>query len=953
MATRPLVGREAELALLAGLLAGARGGAGGLVLLTGPPGIGKTRIAEEASRSAAEAGLGVSWGRCLDDEGAPPLWPWLRLLTPAGGDLPAEVRAALAEVPAEAAQAAAARFRLVDAVTRAVLAAAGPGGRLVVLEDLHAADDSTLDVLRRLAGEVATSPLLLVATCRDAPAGPDALVSALADVTRQRGVVQLTVEPLDAAGVGDLLAAAGAPAAPDLAAAVRDRTGGRPLLVNAVAAELARDPAVDDAVWARVAAAADVRRHVGGVLAGLAPPAREVVLAAALLGEDVDVGALHGMGVGAAAPDDDVLAHLEAAVAAGLLVRPVEPRDGGAPPAYRFAHGLVRDAVVAAAGPPVRRALHRRAAEWLDDRSASEPERAADAARHWSAAGSTPEALLRSAAASRRAAAAATARFADADAVRRLAAALEAAERGGAGPALQAEILLELAEAQFRAGRIAASVASCEAAAERAGEAGRDDLVAASALVVTGVQEPVAVAVNERLATLALRSESLDAPVRSRLHAQLAAVAAEVGTPAQVDEHSRRAFEVACASGDQRAVFDSLRARMALLSAPAAARERLGLAVLAESAAVSLGRPLDEVLAHLWRADAAFELGDVDQVETAVDRVARVVDRTGSLLARWHHLRMRATLAVLHGRFDSGAADSDAAGELAERIGDTSAAFLSPAYDLSVALLRGTAAALPAPMVAAVAAAPPLPIAQGVLAVDLLLAGRLDECRPIYHRFVRVLDDPRRDQRWSGVLDYLVELSAAFGDAATAARVYDELLSWTGEAVGLGTATVAYAGATARDLGRAAAVAGRTADAESWLREAVVVNLRLGARSFAAVSRLELAEVLHAGGRPASVAEASALAREAAAELRRLDMPGPLRRADALLAALTAAARAADPLSAREREVAELVAQALSNRQIAQRLVLSERTVESHVRSILGKLGFTTRTEIATWALRT
>jgi DNA-binding CsgD family transcriptional regulator len=533
-------------------------------------------------------------------------------------------------------------------------------------------------------------------------------------------------------------------------------------------------------------------------------------------------------------------------------------------------------------------------------------------------------------------------------ALRRLTAALDAAERGGAGPALRAEILLELAEAQFRAGRIAASVASCEAAAERAAEAGRDDLVAASALVVTGVQEPGAVAANERLATLALGSESIDAAVRARLHAQLAAVAAEVGTSAEVDEHSRRAFELACAAGDQRAVFDSLRTRMALLAAPSAARERLKLAVLAESAAVSLGRPLDEVLAHLWRADASFELGDVGQVEAAVDRVARVAERTGSLLARWHHLRMRATLAVLHGRFDAGTADSRAAGELAERIGDISAAYLSSAYDLSVAFLRGTAATLPAGMLAAFAGGPPVPITQAVLAVDLLLAGRLDECRSIYDRFVRVLDEPRRDQRWSGVLDYLVELSAVFGDAATAARVYDELRAWTGDAVGFGTATVVYGGATARDLGRAAATAGRTADAESWLREAVVVNVRLGARPYAALSRLELAEVLPAG----STAEASALAREAAAEFRRLDMPGPLRRADALLAALTAAARAADPLSAREREVAGLVAQALSNRQIAERLVLSERTVESHVRSILGKLGFTTRTEIATWALR-
>lgn len=68
---------------------------------------------------------------------------------------------------------------------------------------------------------------------------------------------------------------------------------------------------------------------------------------------------------------------------------------------------------------------------------------------------------------------------------------------------------------------------------------------------------------------------------------------------------------------------------------------------------------------------------------------------------------------------------------------------------------------------------------------------------------------------------------------------------------------------------------------------------------------------------------------------------------------LEAARRHASPLSAREREVAELVAQALSNREIAARLVLSERTVETHVRNILGKLGFTTRTEIATWLLRT
>ena len=63
------------------------------------------------------------------------------------------------------------------------------------------------------------------------------------------------------------------------------------------------------------------------------------------------------------------------------------------------------------------------------------------------------------------------------------------------------------------------------------------------------------------------------------------------------------------------------------------------------------------------------------------------------------------------------------------------------------------------------------------------------------------------------------------------------------------------------------------------------------------------------------------------------------------------AERQADPLTAREHEVAALVARALSNREIAQELVLSERTVESHVRSILAKLGFSSRTQIATWSM--
>ena len=152
--------------------------------------------------------------------------------------------------------------------------------------------------------------------------------------------------------------------------------------------------------------------------------------------------------------------------------------------------------------------------------------------------------------------------------------------------------------------------------------------------------------------------------------------------------------------------------------------------------------------------------------------------------------------------------------------------------------------------------------------------------------------------------------------------------------------------------GDLALATGRVDEAVRRYTEAIDVNARIGARPFLALSRLGLARALTARGDPGDQPAARALATAAAAEFRRLDLPGPLAAADALVARIDSAARAASPLSPRESEVAGLVGLALSNRQIAERLVLSERTVETHVRSILAKLGYSTRTEVATWSLR-
>lgn len=123
----------------------------------------------------------------------------------------------------------------------------------------------------------------------------------------------------------------------------------------------------------------------------------------------------------------------------------------------------------------------------------------------------------------------------------------------------------------------------------------------------------------------------------------------------------------------------------------------------------------------------------------------------------------------------------------------------------------------------------------------------------------------------------------------------------------------------------------------------------MNARPHLALSRLGHAQALLAlGGShdPETNASVDQLRDLATAEFERLDVPGPLATARTLKT------HDSSPLTARENEVAALVAQSLTNREIASRLFLSERTIESHIRNILAKLNFTRRTEIVTWVSR-
>jgi DNA-binding CsgD family transcriptional regulator len=196
----------------------------------------------------------------------------------------------------------------------------------------------------------------------------------------------------------------------------------------------------------------------------------------------------------------------------------------------------------------------------------------------------------------------------------------------------------------------------------------------------------------------------------------------------------------------------------------------------------------------------------------------------------------------------------------------------------------------------------------------------------------------------------LVSLVEEFGDRETAGFLLEYI---DARPFASGGAGIFCSEPSGLYLGRLGVLLGRLDDAVRWFEQGIAVAARMGARPAVVLSRVGLAGALLDRPAGADVGAARTAARQALDEARRLGLPGPARRAGALLARAEAEARDRDPLTAREREIADLVAAALTNRQIADRLVLSERTVESHVRSVLGKLGVANRTEIATATLRT
>jgi class 3 adenylate cyclase/tetratricopeptide (TPR) repeat protein len=385
----PLVGRDPEFARLTGRLEEAAAGGGGLAMVLGEPGIGKTRLLDELAEQAWRDGAFVLRGGCFEAEWSPPYAPFAEALeahvaTARPEELRADlgqgmsplaqlvpgIRQVLADVPEpEPLQPDEERFRLLDATASFFLARSRRAPVLVCLDDLQWADRGTVAMLRHTARLAPRGRVLIVGAYRDGEVEKtQALVEALGSLRREVEYDRIKLEGLDARGVAQLLGALGGgqDVEEQVGAAWARETEGNPLFLRELLIHLVEEGQVyrgEDGRWTsdrplrELGVPEEVREVMGRRLARLSEGARKFLSAACAFEGSFDFEVVTAV---AELDEDDALDAVDEALAAQVL------QPAGGSEAYTFTNGLLRQSLYAELSPTRQARLHRKVAEALE-----------------------------------------------------------------------------------------------------------------------------------------------------------------------------------------------------------------------------------------------------------------------------------------------------------------------------------------------------------------------------------------------------------------------------------------------------------------------------------------------------------------------------------------------------------------------------------------------------------
>jgi DNA-binding winged helix-turn-helix (wHTH) protein/tetratricopeptide (TPR) repeat protein len=891
-----LVGRDDLVAFLEDALAEACRGRGRIVLLAGEAGVGKTRLAQEIARRAEARGLRALWGWCGDGDGAPSYRPWIAVLRAALHGVPPEdvvrrlplqapwLARLLPELRSVAAEAALpadprdARLRLFDAVLALLRAVAAASPLVVVLDDLHASDPASLELLRLLAMQVGDARLLVVGTHRDtqsdlAPGQP--LHVLLPALLREERATRCTLHGLSVDATAALIAAiAGHEPSPHLVRRLHERTAGNPLLLEATLRDLVGAvPDLDRAAELEKVLGGDatpvggaLRPLVERLLARLGPTCQTLLEVASIAGPACDRALLDAVETLRGQPLDELL---ERACAARVLVE-----ADASSRAYRFHHPLVRDAVYARLGAQRTRALHLAVGRAIERRAGADARAIAALAYHFERAGN--EGLEKAFAYAVQAGRAAQAELAYEDAAAHFDRALALQERaGGADPKLRCELLLSLGEAA-RAEQPERAQAAFARAADLARALRAHALLARAALGLENARwtlEP-----ERPLACVSILEEALaalpadDLGLRAELLARLAYARAWAGGEGAEDA-AAAAVAIARRTSDRSVLARALGARHYALWRPEHLAER---SALAREMASTAEDPVDVSLGQQWIFLDALRTGDLASAERALE-AARAAAAVHRIPWRAGMVRLaEGQLALLQGRFEAAERTALAAFRDAERL--PSAALRNGASALLVGLRffqRRLAELLPVVEAARLADFEPVRL------LALFEAGRSREAREDLRALLRGrgLSAPHNVST-PIALALLSDLCGRLGDAGAADVLADALRAWLPQ--NLVAPAPAFAGSSFHWMGVLSDARGRPDEAIELLEQALAAHRDFEALPWIAWTQAALAQSLRRRGASGDDARAVACADAARASAARLGMPGlavPLPRA--------------------------------------------------------------------------
>ena len=913
--TFPFAGRAAERETLVTAWKEAAAGTRRVVLVSGEPGVGKTRLVTELVKTAHQQGALLLWGRCAEELDVPyqPFAEALRHyvhsvpadrlreeLGPLGGELTRLIPDLGHLVPGLPdpvhTEAETERHRLFEAVGDLLEAVSRANPIVLVLDDVHWADKPSLLLLRHVLRRPAAMPLLILATYRDTDLDRShPLADVLADLRREAGVERLDLQGLDADEVTDFMEHAAGHALEqsglDLAAAVHQETQGNPFFVGEMLLHLAESGLIvqrdgqwtSDTTLAEAGIPEGIREVVGRRLSRLSPAANTALSIGAVIGAEFDAALVEQL---SELGSDEVFDALDEAARASI-VREVSGAFG----CYAFAHALVRSTLYEELSTNRRVRMHAKVAEAIEIRHAANLEPHLDALAFHYSEGALAGDPHKAVELGQRAATKATEDLAFEAAARHLDRALGALELVTApDPGLRFDLQVALGIALRAASDPDYRAAGLRAAAT-AREMGDPARLASAALAMTGSASSLGGLVDEELvevlrAALAAVGDA-PSPTRARLLSGLAVEQFWGPDKAATRQLASDSIEMARVAGDPEALTSCLLRSWTLVdgSEPFIATSA---DLYAEAAVLDWDDPVSNF--ELSRGQLALAAARGDQAEMH-RHLARVIEHADRLRQPRFTFGARADQAMVNAFVgDLAAAEEQIVGAMSEALergvpGNNVMGVVGAIFYM-VRRAQGRVDELVEAVENLVETQPGAPVWKVALAGTLSESNRADEARP-WVEFLAAdgCANVPPDVEYPVTLCGLARLTRTVPlDEAEMRYVYDHLLPFAGTYNWSGTSIT---DANDHGLGVVAARLGKFDESDAHFAAAIALGERSGARPYLTAAHLDWARMLAERGEAARATEEAQTALTLAHELGMDGTFGAVGSAHALLADVT------------------------------------------------------------------